>query len=626
MHAERAGWSPAEIARACSSTDQGLPRIDFVAEAQSCPVCNGPVKTKKSRTRVVMTLEQGAFEAKEVLKQCASQQPGCAGSLGSQALSQIVKPRQRYGYDLIVQVGLARYLRGKQREEIVAELYQQRRIELSTGSISHLCDRFLVYLGRLHEHCAARLREAMQDGYPLHMDTTCDGGKGGLFVCIDGFRQWVLAAGRVSTENESELSPIIKKTVDLFGDPIAVVRDMGEGGANAVKPLRSRGVVDLICHYHFLAAVGTKLMDKQHLQLMQIIRYSSVRSDLRALLRTLRRYRDPGEEQQRFGAGTVRDELLALVLWVLQADGKKEAPFPFALCHLDFVSRCRQSEQLVEQWVSCPRTQPERRAIRHLSGIVNRLERDKRVPAAVRTLNENQTVFNQLRDVLRLSNAELPRGEVRDDHGRLPELELLRLKQIQQALEQYRKQLLQRVSVLQRRLRQPSCPYAIVLKYLDRYGEHLFGHPAVRDEQGAIIQVVERTNNISEHFFGDAKQNLRRRVGRANLSSDLMQQPAQVALAANLRHSDYVRVVCGCIENLPAAFAELDMQSIEHGASLFRNHRDRHLQKIIEKLLEDCRSVPSAKDRGTDDGQTPVPVRGFNHLESGPVEEPATVV
>jgi hypothetical protein len=198
MHAERAGWSPAEIARACSSNDKGLARIDFVAEAQSCPVCGGPVKTEKSRTRVVMTVAQGAFEAKEVLKRCAALQPGCAGSLGSRALSEIVKPRQRYGYDLIVQVGLARYLRGKQREEIVAELYQQRRIELSTGSISHLCDRFLVYLGRLHEHSTARLREAMQDGYPLHMDTTCDRGKGGLFVCIDGFRQWVLAAGRVS--------------------------------------------------------------------------------------------------------------------------------------------------------------------------------------------------------------------------------------------------------------------------------------------------------------------------------------------------------------------------------------------------------------------------------------------
>jgi len=66
----------------------------------------------------VVTLGQGTFEAREVLKHCGQQ--GCPVVL-SRALSEILPPGQRYGWDLIVHVGMARHLRGMQREEIRAE-------------------------------------------------------------------------------------------------------------------------------------------------------------------------------------------------------------------------------------------------------------------------------------------------------------------------------------------------------------------------------------------------------------------------------------------------------------------------------------------------------------------------
>ncbi len=142
---------------------------------------------QKSKTRTVVTLGAGAFEAREVRKRCV-QGAGCP-ALGSAALARVVKPGQRYGYDLIVHVGLARYLRGQQREEIRHELLEQG-IELSTGTVSQLCDRFLVALETLHLLRAPELRVAMQGGYPLHLDATCDRGKGGLLVSLDGWRRW----------------------------------------------------------------------------------------------------------------------------------------------------------------------------------------------------------------------------------------------------------------------------------------------------------------------------------------------------------------------------------------------------------------------------------------------------
>jgi hypothetical protein len=66
-----------------------------------------------------------------------------------------------------------------------------------------------------------------EHGYPLHIDATSEHGKGGLFVCMDGFRNWVLCAGKIESESEENLKPFVEKTIELFGDPIGVVRDLG---------------------------------------------------------------------------------------------------------------------------------------------------------------------------------------------------------------------------------------------------------------------------------------------------------------------------------------------------------------------------------------------------------------
>jgi hypothetical protein len=171
----------------------------------------------------VITLAGGALRAIETLKQCS--EDSTHPVLGSNALAGQVVPRQRYGYDLIVHVGCARYLHNKQRAEIQDELSRQWGITLSTGSLSCLCDRFLTYLEALHLARVPQLRSALGEGYPLHIDATCEHGKGGLFVCMDGWRGWVLVAGRVPSEHEDHLRPLVAKTTRLFGDPLASVRD-----------------------------------------------------------------------------------------------------------------------------------------------------------------------------------------------------------------------------------------------------------------------------------------------------------------------------------------------------------------------------------------------------------------
>jgi hypothetical protein len=607
-----------------------MPCIDFPAEAENCSRCGVELEVVKSKRRTVMTLAHGEFQARELRKACPSCLP--RRTLGSRILAQVVKPRQRFGYDLIVHVGLGRYLRGLQRTEIRAELYQTHQIRLSEASVSVLCDRFLVYLESLHLLRSPYLRAAMQGGYPLHLDATCELGRGGLLACLDGWRGWVLMAARITSEHELQMRPVIEKTVSLFGDPVATVRDLGEAGARAVDGPRQRGVIDLVCHYHFAAAVGKALFDQHYSVLRYSLRATGVRSALRTLLRDLRGYNGSSSPDGRFGPGPVRKELLALMHWLLEGDGSYDAVYPFSLSHWDFVARCRQALQQAESWAPCPRSQPERRALSHLSRLVAKIEREQRIGAAAHKLEQAWQAFCKLREVLRLTNEELPIGHASNRQKPLPALELQRLQEIEKAVNEYRQQL--ECHAVRGTKTDPGTPEATILKYLDRYGAHLFGHPVLRDSDGSVLAVVGRTNNVAEHFFGRQKQRLRRRVGRAHLGRDLEQQPAQAALAANLRYPDYVRVLCGSLDNLATAFAALDAQAIAAATPLVRDHRDLQLERQVRQLLGDT-TTPGA----TADQKRPAPAAVTSPLlpnTSGPTARrhpstasstpPATVV
>ena len=275
-----------EPARPADGVPRALPpgagplTVDFPAEARRCPRCDGPLKTRKSQTRRVVTLLAGEIQAREIRQHC----PRCptAPVAVCAQLAELVPAGQRFGYDLIVWVGLARYHHHRQRREIRAEL-ARRGILLSDGSVSALCDRFLRALEALHRSRAPALRAAMARwGYPLHIDATSDKGRGGLFVCLDGWRGWVLLAVKIASENAAELRPAIERTVAAFGAPVATMRDPGRAGAKAVGACRERAIPDLVCHYHFLAAAGQQLLDIEYAALRSELRRSKVRSGLRA--------------------------------------------------------------------------------------------------------------------------------------------------------------------------------------------------------------------------------------------------------------------------------------------------------------------------------------------------------
>jgi len=560
-----------------------------------CPACGGVMRVQKTLRRHGVTLEHGPFVARETAHVCAAgcRRDGVAVTHRAATLAARLPPKGLVGYDVIVFVGLARFVEHRQRGEIGAALAAQHGIVLSAGEISTLGRRFLGYLELLHEARADALRAALEQdgGWPLHVDATGEDGRGTLLVAFAGWRRWVLGAWKVPTERGEVILPRLRAVTERFGVPCAIMRDLGRAVTDAGQDLvaaLARDIPVLACHLHFLRDVGGDLLDTAHNQLRALFRRFKVKPRLRALARDLGRTLGPDIAQARQGLSEWQTQVdqghvlpdgptglatvRAMAQWVLDyhADGNDQG-VPFDLPYRDLYQRCHTAGRAADAFLRRPiRDARVAKTLGRLRRIVHPI--DSRVPfeKVAATLRARAGLFTELRDALRLRpkpsgrngpapsvpTPEQAAGELRDIEAAVTALTAsLRAHRPERGPAQDQRQAID-----------------TILAHLHRHGHTLFGHvirlpPGV----GGGIRLVDRTNNCLEGLFDDIKHGERRRSGRKILTQDLEQLPPAAALATNLRSSDYVAIVCGTLDQLPQAFAQLDAASRRRSALVARD-------------------------------------------------------
>ena len=543
-----------------------------------CLRCGGPTEVQKSVAHRVVTLEHGEFIAHETIHGCKARCRQASGTLvttRSDALSRTVAPGKVYGYDLEVHVGLERFLRHRQREEIRRELAHRHGIDLSSGQVSELAARFLAHLEALHASRAPELRAAMDrdGGYPLHIDATGEDGRGTMLVALSGWRRWVLGAWKLPTERAEFILPAIQSMAASFGTPRAIMRDLGAAmkeAAGAFVTSLAHPIGVLACHLHFLSDIDEDLLDAGHSTLRDLFRKAGVLPQLRAFSRQqgrslgqgieqgrdgLRRWLAESDQDRRIPAGTAGLTIVrSLAQWILdyRADGSDQG-FPFDLPYRDLYHRCLGVSWATEAF---SRDAPKDATVRTALDTLHRILRPVRCdiprfhPVGV-ALDRRATLFAELRRALRLEEKDTAPGA-----GSAREAGTLN--DTRSAVDTLTSSL---------RTRRPERGPAqdlrtaidLILAHLDRHGPHLWGHVLpIPQACGGGVRLVDRTNNILESWFGALKHGERRRSGRKILTQDFERLSPSAALAVNLNCLDYVNILCGSLSDLPSAFARLD--------------------------------------------------------------------
>jgi hypothetical protein len=425
----------------------------------------------------------------------------------------------------------------------------------------------------------------------------------------------VLGAWKVPTERSDAILPCLHQIVQMFGAPCAVMRDLGRAVTLAVDTLLSDlglAIPVLACHLHFLKDIGSDLLKPGHGELRSLFKKWKIRPQLRTLSRELGRKIGPdivterekvyawlqGDSNPRIpegrtGIATVRN----FAQWILDyAEDSAGEGFPFDRPYLDFYDRCITVHRAIQRFLA---QKPEDRQIskilKRLQRILNPVLSDVPFHQIVRRLRVRADLFNELRDALRLvpKNISDPKDWSHVDRSS-PDATAKGLVDIRQNVEQLIDSLKNR-----RPERGPAQDTRkaidLILCHVEDHGHNLWGHAiSLPMERGGGIRLLERTNNLLEGFFKGMKHNERRRSGRKILTQDFEDLPAEAALAYNLKHDDYVAIVCGSLDKLPEAFAKIDLEKKQ---KILDNKPQPDFVPDVQPPLTESASLPRADRR-----------------------------
>ena len=557
------GSQPGPLPRACQ-----LPKhysLEVASDREACLPCGGSLRRVRTSTHYPLGLMLGRPRVRLIHKQCST----CHQADSLEAYYQYVPPGGNYAYDLIVEVGLARLRDHRQDAEIQRDLQERWGWSPPASSIGQLAHSFLDGLAAIHRVHIPVLRQRLAEdgGYALHLDGTCEPGTEVTFAGFAGSRGWTLEVAKMTTENASEISKLLRRCVERFGTPLAVVRDLSKNIENAKKEVIP-DVPDLICHYHFLENVGTKLCEKPHAQLTNALRRLKIRPALSSLRKELVRWSRKGkplsatqidhllshpEQIAELDAVALRRFVVYVLLrWVedFGADLRGEY-FPFDLPSLAFYRRGRRLGELVSELLAVDNfPQREFSTLQTMARHLASLREDPQVVAAAQRLEKAGALFEELRQILRLSSQ--PHERLLRGRGPCEGREVVET--LPQRLKQWCDRLRQRNG--RERDEDQRADQKTVLGYLEKYQKQLVGHVIPLPGREKPL-VVARTNNLAEHRFGSIKQGARRKVGAKKLTRYLQAMRAEELLVPNLADPEYVEMVCPAgLANLPAAIAQ----------------------------------------------------------------------
>ena len=559
--------------------------LPFRPAQTDCPGCHAPLQVYKTQSKTVHTLHLGCFSAHETLLHCEH----CSNDTihVAEELSRLVPSGCTFGYDVLIFVGKALFLRHRRAQEVIEEL-RVRYIRLSPSEVGYLAKKFVVYLALAHRQSAPGLKEAMhnQGGYVLHLDGTCEGGGPMLMSSLDSLSEVVLGNVKVPSEKTEQIIPFLEEIKSRYGVPVAVVHDMGAGILAAVKEVFP-GVPDFICHFHFLRDLGQDLLESDYEAIRQRLRKQGLTDKLLHHARRLKTAIDQQPDlvesfyQNVQGNCLPKDKLelfpllcaYSLIQWALEGKSQGEGyGFPFDRPHVQFAKRLRVLGQGLEQikGVHLRGQWTDNKPLLRLSCELQRVSADEGLQRMLAAIDLKIQVFDRLRSAMRIAQVG---GTAGLNSGSSP----VAMGPIQKAVEQFRKEITSRSDYLS------TGHWKAMIDQIDKYNEKLFADPiAVQGPNGPLLIQPQRTNNLMERFFRDWRRGARRRTGHNSISRFLQSMIADTPLVRNLENPCYLKVLLNGQATLEERFAQIDIQTVRKELQAAQTR----LEKVPSKIRQ----------------------------------------
>ena len=548
------------------------PLVEFRSLITHCPACGAGLKVSKTRIRKVSTLHIGEFRAREVFLRCKP----CERTYRSEELCALVPPSANFGYDVMVHAGKALLLRHRNEEEVAGELAQSN-LRISPREVSLLAMKFVSYLALVHQRRACDITAHMQTrgGYICHLDATCEGGDPLLMSSIDSLSEIILGNVKLPTEEEQHIVPFLQRIKEAYGIPLALVHDMGRGILKAVATVFPT-VPDFICHFHFLRDIEKDFFGAEYDTIRKRLSKHGISAKLRYRAKRLKADIDEHPELIEALETSIGDAPLpaearqfmpvlnvyALIQWTLS--GKSEGRgygFPFDHPHLAFAERIRRLHGEVEKLrpLQLRGEWKDNKPYSKIYLCLDKIMRDRTLWKSVAAIQEKITVFEKLRDAIRIAPSS-------GRHGLNDEGQRGSIRTIEKRVKKFRAWLTRSKDCRQ------DCAAQKMIEQIDKYWEKLFADPiSVEPPSGPCLIQPQRTNNILEQFFRSLKRANRRRTGNASSRRMLRTILAETPLVRNLENPAYMEILLKDKASIEEVFAETEIGTLREAFKEARN-------------------------------------------------------
>jgi len=534
----------------------------------------------------VVTLDIGAFRAKETILQC----PEDKTLYSCEELKALTPHRCTFGYDVIVDVGYALFVKCRSEQQIVKDL-AERNVSITDRGISFLGKKFVTYLALAHRESQQRIRRAMafRGGYILHLDGTCEGDSPHLFSGLDGISELVLDNVKLPSEKADLIIPFLRQIRQQYGDPVALVHDMGKGILAAIGEVFP-GKPDFICHFHFLRDIGKDLLEDDYQRIRTRLRKLKIRTLLRQRAKALEKaigVDDATVEALKAGINTGKIDTssfhrmpdlaaFTMIHWAFDTSRElKGYGFPFDHPHLLFYQRLKIIYSVVEQIRNTSLRYENRtyKPLFQLFRLTKKIMDDQTLRKAVAQMQERTKVFEDLRKALRIALPEGKKGL--NDDGDDADIET-----IEEKVKEFREQITtdSRFSEKQHHKK--------MIQQIDTYWEKLFADPIpVHTPNGRAFIQPQRTNNILERFFRDLKRRNRKKSGLMSLNKTLKTILSDTPLVKNLDNDEYLSIILDGCGTLEERFEKIDSKMVVEELKRAKKNPER-LHPEIKKIIK----------------------------------------
>ncbi len=416
-----------------------------------------------------------------------------------------------------------------------------------------------------------------QGGYILHLDGTCEGDSPHLITSIDELSKLVLGNIKLPSENAAQLIPFLRKIKLDYGNPIAMVHDMGSAILNAVKEVFP-GIADYICHFHFLKDIGKDLFGDDYATIRRHLKTHAIRTHLRKTAKNLKKAIDTDSESTDCFDHYLKNKPLhepkipltpivtayLIIVWCLEAKADSHGfGFPFDRPHFDFYLRLQEAYPDLQ---SMKLKMADNASLLPLMPISKVLS-DPALASTVQRMQDKVRIFDLLREAMRIAQPDSCNGL--NDGG---DSEIATIKE---RVTRFRR------SEEINELAATNIAYRKMLKQIDKYWDKLFADPIqVLTPTGTVTIQPQRTNNILEQFFRDLKRDNRKRSGNHSLTQTLKTMLAQTPLVKNLKNPQYMEIILNGKVSLEERFAEIDIAQVRIAHTVAQKSAQRYPKKM----------------------------------------------